>query len=110
MNDNTASGSSTSTWWGQITGTEQTCSYCGALWHGQHTCLVATPQTTNWTYCAAHAYYYYPSAGQRCPQCAPAQTRDTMNVLEARIADLEADVIQLRARINELERYHRGVE
>lgn len=40
----------------------------------------------------------------RCPRCAEAaQQRETNRVLEARIADLEAELLQLRRRVAELE-------
>lgn len=50
-------------------------------------------------FCMCRQLYTIPA----CSQCSTAQHRDSVNILEARIADLEADNLALRRRVTELE-------
>jgi len=69
-----------------------------------------------WEVCDRHQIAR--AAGDECRLCAierlatPASAvqRDVLNTLEARIADLEAYVVQLRTQVIELQRYHRGTD
>lgn len=77
------------------------------------------PTYATWEWCDKHQIYR--RAAHECPLCAivrltiPDDTgllcrRDVLGVLEARIADLEAYVGQLRTQVVELQRYHRGID
>ncbi len=58
-------------------------------------------------YCFKHQAFR--PAGEQCPHCAhQASQRDVLNVLEARISDLEAENLDLRRRVTELEHLMRG--
>lgn len=72
-------------------------------------------------YCLKHQVLR--AAGEPCPQCAveasplppfnawvmrAAQPRDTLGILEGRIADLEAENLDLRRRVSALEHQVRG--
>lgn len=52
------------------------------------------------TYCEAHDLLV--TDGLVCPACARAQLRETVNVLESRIADQGAELLDLRRQLNEL--------
>ena len=61
--------------------------------------------TANWEFCYRHQVMRL--AGEQCGQCAAEATaahqRDVVTVLEARIADLVAENLDLRRRVSALE-------
>ena len=52
----------------------------------------------NYEFCYKHQMLR--AAGEACGHCAASARRDDVNVLEARIADLEVEVIGLRRQLN----------